>query len=343
MSNYKNQTPGVYVEEVSTLPPSIAGVSTAIPAFIGATSMTSYNGIDLKNNPIRISSMLQYEQIFGGPANLENLSVNVDTIVNPAKVTLKVENNTVVDFTPNFYMWYALKMYFFNGGGPCYIVSIGAYGNNYNIAEFRIGLDSLKKIDEVTLVVAADGLNLGSELYNFHKDTLKFCSELGDRFAILDVLNEGELNSDLSDFRDGIGINDLKFGAAYYPNLSTSLSISYDEGEVNVEVLSSEGTETTTLAALKTSNNQVYNSIVNQINSTNVIMPPSSSIAGVYCNVDNTSGVWKAPANLSLNNVMKPTYQIDNSEQAEMNVTTTGKSVNAIRSFTGKGILVWEQ
>jgi phage tail sheath protein FI len=33
MATYKS--PGVYVQEVSTLPPSVAEVSTAIPAFIG--------------------------------------------------------------------------------------------------------------------------------------------------------------------------------------------------------------------------------------------------------------------------------------------------------------------
>ena len=36
MNVYK--TPGVYVEEIATLPPSVAEVSTAIPAFFGYTS-----------------------------------------------------------------------------------------------------------------------------------------------------------------------------------------------------------------------------------------------------------------------------------------------------------------
>ena len=35
MADYKTQ--GVYVEEISTLPPSVAGVATAVPAFIGYT------------------------------------------------------------------------------------------------------------------------------------------------------------------------------------------------------------------------------------------------------------------------------------------------------------------
>ena len=46
MADYK--TPGVYVEEISTLPPSVAAVATAIPAFIGYTEKASRNGKKLK-------------------------------------------------------------------------------------------------------------------------------------------------------------------------------------------------------------------------------------------------------------------------------------------------------
>ncbi len=39
MAEYK--TPGVYIEEIPKLPPSIASVETAIPAFIGYTERRS--------------------------------------------------------------------------------------------------------------------------------------------------------------------------------------------------------------------------------------------------------------------------------------------------------------
>ena len=42
MADYK--TPGVYVEEISTLPPSVGQVPTAVPAFIGYTEKASRNG-----------------------------------------------------------------------------------------------------------------------------------------------------------------------------------------------------------------------------------------------------------------------------------------------------------
>ncbi|MDP2113028.1 MAG: phage tail sheath C-terminal domain-containing protein, partial [Bacteroidota bacterium] len=36
-----------------------------------------------------------------------------------------------------------------------------------------------------------------------------------------------------------------------------------------------------------------------------------------------------------------PVVKIDSRDQEDLNVHTTGKSVNAIRAFTGKGTLVW--
>lgn len=63
MVTYK--TPNVYVEEISTFPPSVAEVSTAIPAFIGYTEKAQRGSEDLTNQPTRISSLLEYETLFG--------------------------------------------------------------------------------------------------------------------------------------------------------------------------------------------------------------------------------------------------------------------------------------
>jgi hypothetical protein len=72
------------------------------------------------------------------------------------------------------------------------------------------------------------------------------------------------------------------------------------------------------------------------------LLPPSGAIAGVYASVDRERGVWKAPANVSLNAVVSPAVRISHDQQAEYNVdVNAGKSINIIRSFTGKGTLVW--
>jgi hypothetical protein len=88
--------------------------------------------------------------------------------------------------------------------------------------------------------------------------------------------------------------------------------------------------------------NSTYNKILTAIGNLPLELPPSSAIAGVYARVDNERGVWKAPANVSLNYVTNLSVKITNEGQESLNVdTTAGKSINAIRAFTGKGILVW--
>ena len=70
-------------------------------------------------------------------------------------------------------------------------------------------------------------------------------------------------------------------------------------------------------------------------------IPPCGAIAGIYAQVDGTGGVWKAPANVSVKGISGLTNTITNSLQDIMNVHASGKSINALRFFTGKGILVW--
>ena len=62
------KTPGVYIEEISRLPPSVAPVETAIPAFIGYTQ-TAQDVVanDLLLIPTRITSLVEYEKHFGLP------------------------------------------------------------------------------------------------------------------------------------------------------------------------------------------------------------------------------------------------------------------------------------
>ncbi len=71
-------------------------------------------------------------------------------------------------------------------------------------------------------------------------------------------------------------------------------------------------------------------------------LPVAPAMAGVYTATDNARGVWKAPANVSLNAVIAPTVSLSDSTQSNLNVDAiTGKSINAIRSFKGLGVLVW--
>jgi len=71
------------------------------------------------------------------------------------------------------------------------------------------------------------------------------------------------------------------------------------------------------------------------------ILPPSGAMAGIYALVDSSVGVFKAPANVSVSSVVGPTVNITSAQQEDLNLPLSGKAVNAIRPFVGKGTLVW--
>src|SRR2546425_13335754 len=66
MAVVQYKTPGVYVEEIDAFPPSIVGVETAVPVFTGYTEKAEKNGRQVKLQPIRIGSMVEYSAVFGG-------------------------------------------------------------------------------------------------------------------------------------------------------------------------------------------------------------------------------------------------------------------------------------
>jgi len=323
MATYK--TPGVYVEEISTLPPSVAEVATAIPAFIGYT--------EAGKKMARISTLLEYKETFGY-ANASNYTVETNTVdgVSAIMSISRDESGT------QYRMYHALDLYFKNGGGACYVISIGGYGDTPSRADFEEGLGLLEKEDEPTLIVLVDGLSLSpANYYGVAAAALAQCNKLGDRFCIFDTF---DTESGVDDFRNGIGMNYLKYGAAYYPHLNTSLTYGFDEANVTVNFGEGEAIETKTLDELV--GTPLYAAIETQLNNQFITMPPSAAVAGVYAAVDRDRGVWKAPANVSLASVIGPTQKVTHEEQENLNVDAdAGKSINAIRAFTGKGTLIW--
>jgi phage tail sheath protein FI len=220
MPTYK--TPGVYTEEISKFPPSVAEVATAIPAFIGYTEKAERFGQNLRNIPTRIKSLLEYQQWFGG----EFTVTQYDVVVDPAN------GFAAHSVTPNkrFFMYEAIRLYFDNGGGPCYVVSVGPYtassivlGDETNPTTspgLRVGLKAVEKFDEPTILLFPDAPLLGTpaEFYGIQQRALDQAARLMDRFAVLDLRENVPPTTDyVQEFRDTIGINNLKYGAAYTP------------------------------------------------------------------------------------------------------------------------------
>ncbi|WP_455638802.1 phage tail sheath family protein [Parabacteroides sp.] len=85
----------------------------------------------------------------------------------------------------------------------------------------------------------------------------------------------------------------------------------------------------------------VYKQAIKDLLKSLNLLPPSAAMAGIYTMVDNSRGVWKAPANVTLSYVDSPAEDIDDEQQAKLNSPMNGKAVNVIRAFRGEGIKVW--
>jgi hypothetical protein len=85
----------------------------------------------------------------------------------------------------------------------------------------------------------------------------------------------------------------------------------------------------------------LYNAVKAELSRHLMTLPSSGAIAGIYARVDRTRGVWKAPANENVLGILGPDIKINKEQQEPLNVHTTGKSIDAIRAFVGKGTLVW--
>ncbi len=361
------RTPGAYVEEVSNFPPSVVPVETAIPAFIGYTQNVQYKGENLLNQPKSITSLLQFEQVFGVAPDIGGFAVTVDADGN---VLAGVQDPRTMagaaGVNSRFRMHYALRHYFLSGGGPCYIVSAGLYTSRtpaQMMTTHNAGLAGVALEDEPTLIVMPDLSAMApvddATRANYHSvlmQALAQCAELGDRFLIGEILGGDQPGqTDVDAFRDGIGTANLKYGAIYHPYLQTTLGWRWQESTITVSQLAFRADDGTispppsphnglNLELLKegpNANPAMYGRIRAALDLHSVVLPPGAAIAGIYATVDRTRGVWKSPGNESLASVRTLTVDIDNDLNDHLNVHPSGKSVNAIRAFTGKGFMVW--
>jgi phage tail sheath protein FI len=351
------KTPGVYIEEIPKFPPSVAAVDTAIPAFVGYTEKaTDEVDDDLLLKPKRIESLVEYVLHFGGPQNENGLTVTIDetTVALPGKPVGIMATAALDEADRSKHtMYYALQLFYANGGKSCFIVSVGGYkalGTDLDVAELQAGLEALSKVDEPTLIVFPEAQALAqiADFGTLQDLALAQCQELKDRFVIMDVHGDDESLSDkdadllqaVANFRTGGPGQDLSYGAAYAPNVETIFDYAYDEPDVQVTHVVDGAAGAA--AAMDTLDSQLQERAKAAIRARPLVMPPSPAMAGVYARVDNDRGVWKAPANVRLVGVIKPTIEFSNVQNDGMNVDPgSGKSVNAIRPFVGKGTLVW--
>jgi uncharacterized protein len=396
------RVPGVEVEKSRGFPPSVTAASTSVSAFVGYTEKAEHVGRSLHNTPWRVVSMPDFERYFGGAPTASHVRFSfTEAALTDAQALALAGSRYRLTQTHGFYALHrAMQLYFLNGGGPCYVVSVGEYGSSaapgvqLSASAFSAGLQALQAEAEPAIVLIPEAVwLLKADCDAVQNRLLSTCSlSLPNRFAILDVREGHRARSSgptdcIQDFRNAVGVgvgvgavaNGLSFGAAYYPWLNTSVvsprtlgfkQFSADSLPTLVAVMQYELAtlsmtplrrkrlllEASRIAAVPADDTKAqaalakrwaaispaFNAVTHEMAQQLNRLPPSAAMAGVFSATDALRGVWKAPANVALNGVLSPTVLVSDHDQASLNVDAEqGKSVNALRAFPGKGVLVW--
>ena len=130
-----------------------------------------------------------------------------------------------------YYFYNSVQLFYANGGGDCYIISVGNYSETISFGTvstgLRGGLEVLEELDEPTMIVFPDAVSLSvADISKLQQDALSQAASLMDRVGIFDIRkakDKTELAVKVQEFRDNIGMNNLKYGAAYTPWLKVNI------------------------------------------------------------------------------------------------------------------------
>lgn len=353
MSDYN--TPGVYVEEASSVSQPIAGVGTSTAGFIGEveddvkTPVRTDNGnhpLAEKNTPQLITNWKEFEKKFGY-----------------IQQGNKVLANAVFGF-------------FYNGGSRCWVARVDPL-NSSNVESV---LTKLEAIDEISIVavpipfngvVTAINITAGGTGYtSAPKITIDAPPAGGTQATATATLSDGVVTAIKID-AGGSGYTSAPTVTITAPpsggtQATATAKVALDHNTIRDKVLKHcekmkdrfailDGENVTDLnpGEIYPGNKSDYGAVyfpylkvqskvlkagtVNEYQDEEVDMPPSGYIAGIYARVDANRGVFKAPANEVVRGVLAEKQRaFSRDEQGSLNE----KNINVIRQFNGN-VTVW--
>ncbi len=289
--------PGVFVEEVRFRSKSIEGVSTSTSAFVGST----LKGPHAAASP-PITSFVEFERIYGG---LDNLSYSAASDAAPD--------------VPN-YMAHAVRAFFENGGQRLYVARtfvprvdgggrvVTDHENNFTlpgtepgVSAYSAALALLESIADISIIAAPGHSALATASFAAVQQALiAHAEKMRYRVAVLDT-PAGQTVDQARQTRAKINSS---YAALYYPWVVIA----------------------NPLARLG-----------NKSNPTQITLPPSGFVCGIYARTDIERGVWKAPAN----EVVRGALHFERDLTKENQDLLNPQGGNCLRSFPGRGHLLW--
>jgi phage tail sheath protein FI len=197
---------------------------------------------------------------------------------------------------------FAVRGFFENGGTLAYVVAVDPVNDQ---DEVDAALAALTRRPDVSLV-CAPGLDI-----DVQRKVLDHCSELRDRFAVLDGVPDDEPLEPTGPLQAQRGLltSDNGFGALYWPWI---------------------------LIPDPTMANRPGPAPADQPPKP-IAVPPSGHVAGVMARCDNTVGVHKAPANEVVRGAVDLQSTVNDAEHGRLNQL----NINVIRQFPGGPPRIW--
>src|SRR3569833_2239972 len=261
-------TPGVYINEINAFPNSVAPVATAVPAIIGYTPQAMYEGKSYINIAQKITSFADFQAIYCYPnppapadpakqynpqyylVTQSNQPVNNDyLVINGSYYALVPDANTI------YYLYNSVRLFYENGGGNAYIVSVGGYGApslkpmspggqiinpNVQLNNLLGGLKLLLNEQEPTMYICHDATLLSvADNSTLMEEMLLQSSTMGTSICIFDIIGARNpdpilYTNDITTFRNSTGSDGLDYGCAYYPFIGTTIMQAGDIDYTNI-------------------------------------------------------------------------------------------------------------
>jgi uncharacterized protein len=257
MNDANLKTPGIYIDEKNAFPNSVVAVETAVPAFIGYTPTALYEGKLYTNVAQKISSFAEFQAIYclpdpAPPANSAKQYSPQYYLVKqksqPAKDNYMMIGNDYYSIVPDpntiYYLYNSIKLFYNNGGGEAYIVSVGSYGlasntpinpgeqiinPNVQLNDLINGLNLLLNEQEPTMYICPEATLLSiADNGTLMQEMLQQCEKMQTAIAIFDIIGGKNpdpilYTNDIQNFRNSTGSMGLDYGTAYYPFIGTTI------------------------------------------------------------------------------------------------------------------------
>lgn len=268
MSPATIQTPGVYINEINAFPNSVVPVATAVPAFIGYTPQAEYEGKSYANVPVKITSFDDFQTFFclpdppapASPAKQYNPEYYlVQQKSQPVKGDYMLIDGSYYSIVPDpttiYYLYNSVRLFYENGGGTAYIVSVGTYGPasgkpmnpsqrmvnpNVQLADLQAGLALLLNEREPTMYICPEATLLSlADNGMLMEPMLLQCTVMQTAVCIFDIIGGNDpdplsYTTDIANFRNNTGSVGLDYGIAYYPFIGATIMQATDIDYTNL-------------------------------------------------------------------------------------------------------------